>query len=79
MWKISMRKKNEIDGGSNPVRFVNTPKADLQHNALFKVIAVLFPRELILSLIFGRIGFRTPVWRATVKENVDVIHLKEIC
>jgi hypothetical protein len=59
MQKISTGKQTEIEGGSNPVRIVNTPKFGPNHvsNALFEIITVLFPRELILSRIFGRSGF----------------------
>jgi hypothetical protein len=48
-------------------------------DALFEIITVVFPKELILSANFGRSGFGTPVWRATFKENVNVVNLKGIC
>jgi hypothetical protein len=55
MWKVAMGR----DGGSNPVRIVNTPKFEANHvsNALFEITTVSLPRELTLSPILGRSEF----------------------
>jgi hypothetical protein len=82
MWKISLcESRPRSREGAILYESLTHRKFEANHvsDALFEIITAVFSKELILSANFGRSGFGTPVWRATFKENVNVVDLKEIC